>query len=131
MFDKYMVTSRGFQNVSAGGQITGFQMQVRITYYRGVFLPIVAGFEITVDGEKVPPEQIRFGLGGRNYTPEEMAKAETVHWDFGTPATLTVLRPGGLKPGIHDIQVVQTVKPAYVGAGGFTGRIRKKMTLVA
>jgi hypothetical protein len=130
MFDKYMVLTRGFQNVRENGQIVGFEMKVRITYYRGVFLPLVSGFDVTVDGEKFKPEQLRFSYGGKSYTMEEMAKAETVHWDFGDPATLMVLKPGGLKPGIHDVQVVETVKPSYMGPAGFTGRTRRKITLV-
>ncbi len=131
MFDKYMVLTRGFQNVSQGGQTVGFQMKVRITYYRGVFLPLVAGFDVTVDGEKFKPEQIRFSYKNKTYTFEEMGKAEKVHWDFGEPATLTVLKPGGLKPGIHEVEVVQTVKPSYMPPTGFTGQMKRKITLVA
>jgi len=131
MFDKYMVMTRGFHNVIQNGQITGFQMKVRITYYRGVFLPLLSGFDVTVDGESFKPEQMRFTLGNHTYTFEEVGKAEKVHWDFGVPATLTILKPGGLKPGIHDVEVVQTVKPSYMPPSGFTGRMKRKITLVA
>jgi hypothetical protein len=130
MFEKYMVLTRGFQNVREKEQIVGFQMKVRITYYRGVFLPLVSPFDVTVDSEKFKPEQLRFTYKDKTYTMDEMAKAETIHWDFGDPATLTVLKPGGLKPGIHDVEVVETVKPSYIWAGGFTGRTRRKVTLV-
>ncbi len=131
MFDKYMVMARGFQNVIQNGQIIGFQMKLRITYYRGIFLPLLAGFDVTVDGERFNAEQMRFGLDNRTYTFDEVGKAEKVHWDFGVPATLTILKPGGLKPGIHDVQVIQTVKPSYMPPSGFTGEIKRKMTLVA
>ena len=131
MFDKYMVPTRGFQNVTQNGQITGFQMKVRITYYRGIFLPLVSSFDVTVDGEQFKPEQVRFTLGNHTYTMDELGKAEKVHWDFGVPATLTILKPGGLKPGIHDVQVVETVKPSYMPPSGFTGKMRRKITLVA
>jgi len=131
MFDKYMVMTRGFQNVIQNGQITGFQMKVRITYYRGVFLPLLSGFDVTVDGENFTPERMRFTLANHTYTMDEVGKAEKVHWDFGVPATLTILKPGGLKPGIHDVEVVETVKPSYVPPSGFTGRMKRKMTLVA
>jgi hypothetical protein len=131
MFDKYMVLTRGFQNVAENGKITGFQFKVRITYYRGVFLALIGGFDVTVDGEKFKPEQLRFSIGGRTYTMDELGKAEKERWPFGEPATLIILKPGGLKPGIHDVQVVQTVKPAYIPGPGFTGRARRKITLVA
>ena len=131
MFDKYMVMSRGFQNVTDAGRTIGFQMLVRITYYRGVFLPLVTRFDVAVDGEKFGPEAIRFGLSGKIYTMDELGNAERVHWDFGVPAILTILKLGGLNPGIHDVEIVQQVKPSYMGENGFIGRIHKKMTLVA
>jgi len=131
MFDKYMVLTRGFQNVSENGQATGFQMKVRITYYRGVFLALIGGFEVTVDGETFKPEQIRFTIGNRTYTMDELAKEERARWPFGEPATLTIHKPGGLQPGLHEVEVVQTVNPAYVPKGVFVGRTRRKITLVA
>jgi len=131
MFDKYMVMTRGFQNVVQKGEVAGFQMKVRITYYRGVFLPLLGGFDVTLNGEKFKPEQMRFTLGSHTYTFDELGKAEKVHWDFGVPATLTILKPGGLKPGIHDVEVVQTVKPSYIPPPGFTARMKRKITLVA
>ena len=130
MFDKYMLVTRGFQNVSQNGQITGFQMKVRITYYRGIFLPLLAGFDVTVDGEKFTVEQMRFSVYGHTYTFEELGKAEKVHWNFGDPATLTILKPGGLNPGIHEVEIIQTVKPSYMPASGFTGRTKRRITLV-
>jgi hypothetical protein len=141
MFDKYMVLTRGFQNVSDNGQITGFQMKVRIAYYRGVFLALLGGFEVTVDGETFKPEQLRFTIGDHTYTMDELAKEERARWPFGEPATLTIhkpgglkpggLKPGGLKPGLHEVEVVETVNPAYVPKGVFVGRTRRKITLVA
>ena len=105
-------------------------MKVRITYYRGVFLPILNGFDVTVDGEHFASSALRFGLGGRTYTMDDLGKAEKVHWDFGDFATLTVLKPGGLKPGIHDVELIEIVKPSYMGPNGFVGKCKKKMTLV-
>ncbi len=130
MFDKYMVPTRGFQNVVENGQITGFQMLVRINYYRGVYLALIAGFDVTVDGEHFKPEQLRFSIANRTYTMEELAKEEKVRWGFGEAATLTVFKPGGLQPGTHDVRVVQTIKPAYMPLG-VVGRMRRKITLVA
>ena len=131
MFDKYMVLTRGFQNVSENGQVIGFQLKVRITYYRGVYLPLLGGFDVTVDGEHFKPEQIRFSIGKHTCTMEELGGAEKVRWPFGEPATLTILKPGGLKPGLHDVAVVETINPSYVPKGLFVGRTRRKITLVA
>jgi hypothetical protein len=129
MFDKHMVLTRGFQNVVENGQVAGFQLLIRITYYRGVFLSLVGGLDLTVDGEKFKPEQLKFVYKNQAYTMEQLGKAEKVHWDFGTPATLIVSKPGGLAPGIHDVHMVQSIKTGYVPA--FIGRMRRLITLVA
>ena len=114
MFEKYLIMTREFRNVSAGGRITGFQVKVRIPYYRGVYLSLVDTLQLIVDGEEFPPEKITFGLGNRTFTFPEMAKATDVRWSFGEPATLTVDKPGGLKPGAHTVQLGIFIRTSYI-----------------
>ncbi|MCJ7713647.1 DUF6379 domain-containing protein, partial [Candidatus Bathyarchaeota archaeon] len=60
----------------------------------------------------------------------ETEQAEEVHWDFEKPITLTVLRPGGLKPGEHEVYFMQNIKPSYTGERGRISSVTKKMALV-
>lgn len=131
MFEKYMVTSRGFQNLVENGKVAGFQMKIRITYYRGISLSIIADLAVSVDGKKFAPEQLRFSIDGRTYTMEELGREEKVRWEFGRFATLTVLAPGGLEPGLHEVHFEEVIKPAYIPARGFVAHTKRKMTLVA
>lgn len=130
MFEKYMIMTRGLRNVRRGGEVSGFQFNLRTTYYRGVYLAIIAGIEVSVDGEDFQPAQIRVAFGGRDYTLDEMTREETARWPFGDPATVTVLKKGGLHPGQHEISVTQVIKPAYIPGRGFVANARKKITLV-
>lgn len=130
MFEKYMIMTRGFKNVQAEGEVSGFQFNIRTTYYRGVFLPIISGLEVNVDGEQFEANQLRVSFGGRQYTLDEMTRAETARWPFGDPATVTVLKSGGLAPGMHELSVTQSIKPAYMPGRGFVANARKKVTLV-
>lgn len=113
MFDRYMILPRGFKNVKQGGTITGFQLDVRITYYRGIPLSCVEGFDVTVDDETFGMDKIKYSLGGRTYTPAEAENATTVRWPFGDALTLIVEKPDGLKLGIHDVQVSQKLRISY------------------
>lgn len=131
MYENQMILTRGFQNVYQDGQPVGFQIQVKIAYYRGIFLEIIGGFDITVDGTKFSRDQLRLTVAGRTFTMDEAARAEDVRWDFGTPMLITVLTPGGLKPGIHEVEVSQMVNPSYVPPNIFRTTGRKSMTLVA
>ena len=130
MFEKYMIMTRGFSNVRSDKEITGFQFNLRTTYYRGVYLAIIAGIEVAVDGEEFQPAQIRVAFGGRDYNFDEMSREETARWPFGAPATVTVLKKGGLAPGRHEISVTQVIKPAYIPGRGFVAYARKAITLV-
>ena len=130
MFESQMILTRGFQNVYENGQPIGFQILLKTAYYRGVFLDIIGPIEITVDGAKYSGDQLRLTVDGRTFTLEEAGRTENVHWDFGTAMIVTVLTPGGLKPGIHEVTVTQGVNPSYVPPNLFRATGHKRMTLV-
>jgi hypothetical protein len=131
MFENYMLLNRGFQNVRQGNEIIGFQILVKIAYYRGVVLPIIGDFQVTVDGEKFGVDKMKVTVGRHTYAFAETVNAETVRWEFGKPLTITVLKPGGLKSGLHEIFFLQNIKPSYMGERGRISSVTKKMTLVA
>ena len=67
---------------------------------------------------------------GVTFTMDEAGQTQDVHWDFGTPLIVTVLVPGGLKPGIHDLSVTLGMNPSYVPPNLFVTTAQKRMTLV-
>ena len=156
MYEKYMICTRDFRNVSDGGQITGFQVKIRINYYRGCYLSMIDTLRLVVDDEEFPSGRMTMTVGERTYTFDQLAKEMNARWFFGDPATLTVRKPGGLKPGMHKVQLGLFIRNSYVprydpenlfgffdiphGPGGATGygtppsplplAASKKMTLV-
>ena len=130
MFEKQMILTRGFQNVSKDGQPVGFQFLMKTAYYRGTFLDIIGSIEVSVDGTKYARDQLRITVGGRTFTLAEAGRTEDVHWDFGTPMIVTVLVPGGLKPGLRDLGVTLVMNPSYVPPNLFATSAQKRMTLV-
>ena len=73
-----MLLHRGFQNVKQNNQVIGFQVLVKIAYYRGMVLPLIGDFQIAFDGEKFGVDKMRITVGRNTYTFEETAKAEDV-----------------------------------------------------
>jgi hypothetical protein len=63
------------------------------------------GFDVSVDGEKFPRDQITVTIGGKTYTQEAMTKIADVQWPVSEAAILTVAKPGGLKPGVHEVEI--------------------------
>jgi hypothetical protein len=114
MLEKDMIQSRGFRNVSRNGQVTGFQVAVRTLYYRGIWASLLEGAEVTVDSEKFSREQAAWTIGNRTFTVAELANATNVRWPFEQVAVLTLDKPGGLKPGLHEVEVAVIFRASYM-----------------
>ena len=52
MLEKEVIQSVGFRNVKENGKITGFQIKVRLPYYRGIFLSQLRPGTLYVDNMK-------------------------------------------------------------------------------
>ena len=114
MFDRYLICEETARNVTEGGKTTGFQFGARIAYYRGLGLSMVENIGVSVDGEAVPPENIRFTVTGGTFTLAQMETEYDARWEFGEVATVTVLRPGGLSAGEHKIELTEQMRIAYL-----------------
>jgi len=114
MFNKYMILTRDFRNVGEKNRFTGFQLKIRIPYYRGVALSLVEAVDLTVDGETFPRDQMTFSAGGRTYTFDQLEKTTDAEWGFGDPAILTVSKPGGLATGMHTVELGIVIRKSYI-----------------
>ncbi len=114
MLEKEVIQENGFRNISQDGRITGFQVGYRSTYYRGIWLSMSLGFDVTVDGEKFSRDQVTVTIGGKTYTQEQMKKITDVQWPISEAAILNVAKPGGLKPGLHDVEVSWGHRASYM-----------------
>lgn len=115
MFDTYIIDELSVRNVVEGGEIVGFSFDTRIAYYRGLGVSMIEPFEIRIDGgDIVPREQLRFTLGDRTWTWDELETDYTSRWEMIEPATVTVLVPGGLSSGEHEIEVSECLRISYL-----------------
>jgi len=113
-YEDYMICTRSFCNVMSGTQTTGFQLQIRTNYYRGTYLSQIDALRLVVDGEEFPTDNMTITIEGVIYTFDQLAKATHKRWFFGDPATLTVFKPGGLKPGSHTVQLGLFNRNSYI-----------------
>ncbi len=114
MFDKHMICEDGFENVVENGQTIGFAILARLPYYRGLGLSMVEDVSVTVDGEPIPREHIRIALRGRSWTLDEMETEYGDRWNFGEKAKVMALKPGGLAPGKHRIELSERLRVSYL-----------------
>lgn len=135
MLESPNIQSRGFRNITEDGRNTGFQVPVRLTYYRGVWLTQLRPVTVTVDGEKFETDQITWVIDGKSYSQADLKNHPDVQWSSLTPAVLQVRKAGGLPLGIHDVEVKIVYSTSYLPPRmdlGFGGRepYRRRMTLV-
>ncbi|WP_412990381.1 DUF6379 domain-containing protein [Pediococcus siamensis] len=115
MLEKELVQARGFKNTtSEDGTITGFQVRVRLLYYRGIWLSQLRPGDVTVDGTKYSADTIKWKFGNKLYTVGELSQTGDVMWNLLEPATLFIKQDGGLKVGYHNIKVDYRFSSSYM-----------------
>jgi|SRR6187431_821786 hypothetical protein len=128
MFDNKIIVPDSLEQLTAADRTEGFALLARLPYYRGLGLSMVEDIGVTVDGEKVPRENIRFSVRGRSWTLAEMETEYGDRWNFGEKARIVVKKPGGLKAGDHDIEVAVRMRISYLPMVPTT-RDRKRLRL--
>ena len=108
MMDKLMIVEDSLENVDGGFAFLG-----RLPYYRGLGLSMVENIEVTVDGEVLPREAIRFSVRGKTYTLDQMETVYDDRWNFGEKATIIALN-GGLAHGKHTIGFAVRNRVSYL-----------------
>lgn len=114
MFNDLIIREGSVENISEAEETVGFAFDTHIAYYRGLGLSMIEPPRISVDGQRVPTEALRFSYRGQTWTFEELADVHDIRWELPDFARITVLQPGGLKPGRHVIDVVQVLRVSYM-----------------
>jgi hypothetical protein len=130
MYDNYMIVGEEFKNVVQNGEVVGFQLGMRMCYYRGIVLSLIGSIELSVDGETIPREAMSVTVGGKTLPVSELENEPVAKWEFGEVGILTVRKAGGLPPGEHTLTLREHLRISYVPMG-FSGTDTKVLSLAA
>jgi len=105
----------------------GIAVSVQLPWYRSLWLSAVDGVAVTVNGEAIPSERLRFELQGRSYRIEELPEQwDTLWFVADRPDVLIDL---GRTPDEGEqltVEVVLTMRLLYMqimpGSDGGPGR---------
>lgn len=114
MFDRYIIDPATVRNTGPAEAPTGFSFQSKLGYYRGLGLSMIEDLKVSIDGEALPREAIRFDEGKGPLTLAQMEGAFDRRWAFGAPATIHVQRPGGFPKGSHKLALQQRLRISYM-----------------
>lgn len=108
MMDKLMIVEDSLEAVDGGFAFLG-----RLPYYRGLGLSMIEDIQVTIDGQAVPRENVRFSVRGKTYTLDEMETVYDDRWNFGEKAKITALN-GGIAPGAHKLEMAVRNRVSYL-----------------
>lgn len=117
-FNARMITDDKIKTYGVENIKLGYEFQLRYPTYRGAYICNVEKLEVTVDGETVKQDDMRFGVNGKWFLMEEVNEAYKEYWFTLDKATLRVLKDGGLSDGEHEVKVVMDHKIPYTGYFG-------------
>lgn len=116
-----VVCDNSLKNISANNEITGYSFDIRLGYYRGLFLSCIDRFELSVDGETVPAQDITFGINGKDLCVYQLSDCVSEFWSLIESAEIKVVKKGGFSAGEHKIAVILYLRVPYLPIPGEDG----------
>ena len=96
----------------------GYEIQIRLRWYRSLPLSCVESIRFALDGERVDPAKISFGINDHNYRLSELEELVDEFWFVQDSAFLRVNQPGKVTPGEeHTIEVEVICRAPYIPIG--------------
>lgn len=115
MFDNNVFIENSCKNIKEEENVTGYELQTNITYYRGIPLSMIEYIKINTDEKEVPEEDIRISVDKENwFTLKEAETVTTYKWEYGEPLLIRVIQDKGLKKGTHKIRLTVATRTAYI-----------------
>lgn len=118
MLERNVIQVRGFRNITdEKGEVSGFQVRVRNTYYRAAWLSLYRFGDVVVDGKVYDKDSVLWEIGGMEYTRKQALKMSDTQWSNMEAATVKVKKAGGLSSGYHDVSVAYSYVASYEPMG--------------
>ncbi|TAJ48168.1 MAG: sugar phosphate isomerase/epimerase [Herbiconiux sp.] len=115
LLERTLIQSIGFHNVTEGGEVTGFQVRLRMQSYRGMTASLIDGVAVRVDDVvDVPADVPLWTLQGETRTLQQLWDSEGLRWPLEDAAIITVPYPGGLSEGVHEVSVELRLRMSYI-----------------
>ena len=116
-FSGEFVKRGSFRNEYINGKPNGFAFEAILGYYRGHYLSDIDLLEAWLDGEKMPDEAVTFELNGKELPLWKLKYGVTEFWSQVVPATIHVIKAGGVSAGAHTLDFKLMLRVPYMQIG--------------
>jgi hypothetical protein len=114
MYDKHIIYPGSLRNGHGADGASGWSVGLRLPYYRGQVLSAVEDIALSLDGEKIPREDVRFTVRGKTWTLDELETTYDERWEFGEVAEVSVRQRHPLAPGKHSVTAAIQLRISYL-----------------
>lgn len=112
-YEKYVIHNEDFYNLRLSDKMIGFNMGIRMNYYRGLHLACVESLKVKIDGKEIPEQLILFNLNGKKFTIKSLKDMYQEYWGIKEIAQLQIFN-GGLSQGKHKVEVELYLRNPYM-----------------
>lgn len=116
-----VVCDESLKNTYVNGKKNGYKFDIRLSYYRGLYLSCIDEFEVVVDGEKVDADDIIFCINDKEFNVYQLSYCISEFWSLVEPAKILVNRKGGLSAGEHNVEIKLMLRVPYLPMPGGEG----------
>ena len=117
-YNEIMICKKPIRNVLVAGATIGYEFQIKYPSYRGCYLSCIEDLYFEMDGVRLENTEAFFGLNGKQFTIGELKELFREYWFVNDPATIRVLKPGGIEKGGHTLRVYMKHRVPYTGYFG-------------
>jgi len=107
----------------------GFDIDVRLPWYRSLPLSVVDVVDVIIDGEKIDPAAVRFELEGQVLKLDQLRPLTDRVWYVLDSALLRVEHAPLTKGSEHEVTVSICVRPPYID--GLARTVKTTKSLIA
>jgi hypothetical protein len=132
-YDNLVLNEKSFRSLVINGKTVGFNVDLRINYYRGLHVSCIELLQLFIDGKQIPENTMCFVINGKKFQISKLKHLFAEFWGLRTSAHLEVYNKG-LDPGKHEVKLILHLRNPYMRFGpGIFGAIdsscTKNMTL--
>jgi hypothetical protein len=100
----------------------GYALEIHSHWYRSLPMTSLAVVDLTLDGERVDPYQLRVGVNGKTFAFAELEELYDEWWFITDAVTLVIPRPGAAAGERHRVELDLGLSIPYLIVGPGEGQ---------
>ena len=105
----------------------GFDLAIRLPWYRALPLSTVEVGEVRIDGKSIDAGKITLGVNGRDYGLNQLPDLTAEYWFVLDSAVLHIEYPEAKRGAEYDVEARLTLYPPYIPGLPFPSPGRSRM----